>query len=341
MSNEIIKNNNNSDLAQQIEYVKYIASAGIVPDVYRNKPADILLAIGLGQSMGLSPAESLYRINVIHGKPTASAELVAANVRKAGHKLEIMIDEKKQSVVAVLTRADDKTSYTITRDIAWAKKQSFYFDRSGNPKGLWATDPLTMLTNRAITAVARLGASETLYGVIYTSDEIIDNENIINEKKSPSADCNIEKVKIGNATSPINEQSADGGENTNNTVDIPKSKSLLVDNSNADADTKNKTDAEAIKETVQQQTEMIAGGQKASTVPTPKQRQTLHKFGIPTSEIDSLTKAEASNKISELIENVNKEKSEKKSADEPEKSEPVKSEKDIWEAVENDDQPDF
>jgi hypothetical protein len=80
-------------LTEQMDYARAVSSASMLPDNYRGKPADILLAVGLGSSMGLSPAESLYRISVIKGKPTASAELIAANVRKAGHKLRVATDE--------------------------------------------------------------------------------------------------------------------------------------------------------------------------------------------------------------------------------------------------------
>ena len=31
--------------------------------IYRNNPANVIIAVGLGASMGLSPAESLYRIS--------------------------------------------------------------------------------------------------------------------------------------------------------------------------------------------------------------------------------------------------------------------------------------
>jgi hypothetical protein len=71
-------------LRDVMDYARAVQSAQMLPDNYRGKPADIMLAVGLGSSMGLSPAESLYRIAVIKGKPTASAELIAANVRKRG-----------------------------------------------------------------------------------------------------------------------------------------------------------------------------------------------------------------------------------------------------------------
>lgn len=154
-------------LAAQMDYAKAVATASMLPQNYRNKPADIMLAVGLGQSMGLSPAESLYRISVIQGKPTAGAELIAANVRKAGHRLRVKGDD--QSCTATIIRADDPDyEFEVTRDMAWAEKMGLakndnYRKQSG-----------TMLQWRAITAVARLACPEALYGVAYTSDEVGD-----------------------------------------------------------------------------------------------------------------------------------------------------------------------
>lgn len=156
-------------LADEMDYAKAISSAALLPDNYRNKPADIMLAVGLGRSMGLSPAESLYRIAVIKGKPTASAELIASNVRKAGHILRVNVDEAGVRVQAVIIRADDPDfEHKVVRDMDWAKSM-----------GLAANDnykkqALTMLQWRAITAVARLACPEALYGVAYTSDELED-----------------------------------------------------------------------------------------------------------------------------------------------------------------------
>lgn len=156
-------------LAEQIQFTERIAQAAMLPDAYRGKPADIMLAVGLGSSMGLSPAESLYRIAVIKGKPTASAELIASNVRKAGHKLRVVTDEENQRVKATIFRVDDPDfAFEVVRDLAWAK--SMGLDRNDNYK----KQPLTMLQWRAITAVARLACPEALYGVIYSSDEITD-----------------------------------------------------------------------------------------------------------------------------------------------------------------------
>lgn len=156
-------------LAEQMDYARAVSTAALLPQAYRGRPADIMLAVGLGQSMGLSPAESLYRIDVIQGKPTASAELIAANVRKAGHKLRLRVDEQAVSATCTIIRADDPDyEHTVTRDQAWAQKMGLA------SKDNYKKQPATMLGWRAVTACARMACPEALYGVAYTSDEMYD-----------------------------------------------------------------------------------------------------------------------------------------------------------------------
>ena len=98
-------------LRDQMAYAQTLAQGSLVPQSYRGNPANILVAMGLGQSMGLSPAESLYRINVIQGKPTASAELIAAQVRKAGHKLRIVKVSLRMLVRICIHRSELNNMY--------------------------------------------------------------------------------------------------------------------------------------------------------------------------------------------------------------------------------------
>lgn len=156
-------------VADTINFANSVAGGSLLPHDYQRNPANVIIAVNLGQSMGLSPAESLYRINVIQGKPAASAELIAAQVRKAGHKLRISKDEARQSVTATIVRCDDP-DYPIseTRDAAWAKSMGLA------SKDNYKRQPMTMLTWRAITAAAREACPEALYGVAYTPDEMHD-----------------------------------------------------------------------------------------------------------------------------------------------------------------------
>lgn len=169
--NDIVKHQPTTDLTAHMEFARVATSgsgSSILPDVYRGNPANVLIAVNLGASMGLSPAESLYRIAVIKGKPSASAELIAANVRRAGHKLRVRGDE--MTCTAQIIRADDPDfPFEVTRDMEWAKGMGL--DKNDN----YRKQPGTMLQWRAITAVARLACPEALYGVAYTPDELADD----------------------------------------------------------------------------------------------------------------------------------------------------------------------
>lgn len=166
MSNELAPQQTNA-LDVQMRYAEVLAQSELVPQAYRGKPANCLLAIGLGQSMGLSPSESLMRIDVIQGKATASAELVASNVRRAGHKLRLEVNQNPPAARAVIVRADDPDyEHVVIRDEAWAKQMGL------SSKDNYRKQPATMLGWRAVTACARQACPEALYGVAYSADEI-------------------------------------------------------------------------------------------------------------------------------------------------------------------------
>ena len=168
--NEIVRHQPQElSIADQMQFSEIVTQGDMVPKAYAGKPANALIAIGLGQAMGLSPAESLYRIDVIQGKPTASAELIASNIRKAGHTLRVEVDEQNMRVTATVYRADDpEFPHTVTRDMNWAKQMGLV------NKDNYKKQPLTMLQWRAISGVGRLACPEALYGVQYIPDELGD-----------------------------------------------------------------------------------------------------------------------------------------------------------------------
>ena len=150
----------------RIAYAKSLAASSLLPDAYRQQPANVLLAIEYGQSLGIKPIAALNGINVIKGKPTMSADLMASVVRKAGHKLRIL--QEGMSVRAQLVRADDpEFTYEVVWDEARARRAQLWGQR-----GPWSLYPEQMLRSRAVTEVCRQGASDCLYGVIYSPEEI-------------------------------------------------------------------------------------------------------------------------------------------------------------------------
>lgn len=162
-----------------------VDGASIIPAEYRGNPANVLVAINLGSTMGLSPAESLYRIHVIQGRPSMSAELMAARVRLAGHKLHVSSDPQTMTATCTITRFDDpENPFTVWRDLKWAQSMALGdFNSAGvwhgnKPNDNWSRQPLTMLEWRAISACARVACSEAMYGIVYTPDEVEDVQTV-------------------------------------------------------------------------------------------------------------------------------------------------------------------
>lgn len=212
MSKELTRSGQGHDLAAVMEWARAASSASIVPDAYRGKPADMMIAAGLGASMGLSPAESLYRIAVIKGKPTASAELIASKVREAGHRLRITGDDT--SATCTIIRADDPDyEFTETRDMAWAQRMGLA------SQAQYQKQPGTMLKNRAITACARLACPEALYGVSYSPDEITESPGF---HDAPTVTASEVLAPVVESTSPAADVADDDQPAARRTLDAIK-----------------------------------------------------------------------------------------------------------------------
>lgn len=152
-------------LPDKMRYAEALASASLLPRAYQKQPGNVLLAMELGDALGIRPIQAINAVHVIEGKPSASADLIASLVRKAGHKLRIRGND--QEATAEIIRADDP-DYTFS--VTWNLERARVAGLLG--KGVWKNYPAAMLKARAITEVAREGASDALYGVIYTPEEL-------------------------------------------------------------------------------------------------------------------------------------------------------------------------
>jgi hypothetical protein len=133
---------------------------------YRGNAANAFVAAETGAALGLEPLQALASIAVINGRATLSSDLMAAVIRRAGHTLRI-VENNPESVTATLIRADDKKfEFTVTWDRDKATKAGLW-----GQKGPWSQYPTQMLRARAITEVARQGASEALMGMIYSPED--------------------------------------------------------------------------------------------------------------------------------------------------------------------------
>lgn len=153
-------------LQERADYIARLASATILPTAYRGNAANAFVAAETGAALGLEPLQALASIAVINGRATLSSDLMAAVIRRAGHTLRI-VENNSESVTATLIRADDKT---FRFEVTWDKDRATKAGLWGQ-KGPWSQYPTQMLRARAITEVARRGASEALMGMIYSPED--------------------------------------------------------------------------------------------------------------------------------------------------------------------------
>lgn len=156
-------------LDQQINYAKAMAVSNLLPVAYQHHPENVLVALAQGQALGIAPIQAMNQINVIKGKPALSADLIAALVRRAGHKLRVEGDDTYAQ--ATIIRADDP-DYT-PKPIRWDMERAKRAGLLGNPS--WQKYPAAMLRARAISEAARAWANDALYGFIYTPEELDNN----------------------------------------------------------------------------------------------------------------------------------------------------------------------
>lgn len=171
-------------LNDRMHYAKALAEANLLPAAYRKQPANVLLAMEYGDALGLSPIAAIQGVHIIDGKPTASAQLIGALVRKAGHRLRVKVNEAGTAAKAVIIRRDDPE---FEFESVWTLERAQAAGLLG--KGTWKQYPAAMLKSRAITEVARDACPEVLSGVAYTAEELgHDVDDVVVRVERPTHD---------------------------------------------------------------------------------------------------------------------------------------------------------
>lgn len=176
-----------ASLAERKTYVQALAQAGdLLPKTLwenvrredgsvagqRPSPGKVLLMAETGAMLGIHPMAALQGIHIIEGKPSLSANLLAALVRRAGHRLRVSTTGSWTAGTFVaraeLVRADDPD---FTFAVEWGNERA---QRAGltSKSGPWKTYPEAMSKSRAITEVIREGAPDVTLVPAYSAEEL-------------------------------------------------------------------------------------------------------------------------------------------------------------------------
>jgi hypothetical protein len=190
-----------ASLPDRLAYASALAKASLLPEQFRGKPADVLLAMEWGAALGMSGMQAINSIHVINGKPGLSANALAALVRQRGHRMRVIGDE--QSATASIWRRDDpEFEYSVTWTVDMARKAGLI---GGKGKENWDKHPMAMLKARAQTAVVRDACPELIIGL--PGDDTDDGDDA--PTWATPVQATAERITVDTATGEIFDAPAD------------------------------------------------------------------------------------------------------------------------------------
>lgn len=174
--------NNMSSFSQNWNMAVQLSKSDIIPDNYKNKPQNVVIAIGLANQMQLDPFTVMQNLAIIKGKTSWSGSFCKTLIERTGKyknlELNYVGEKGKDSYGCYLSAvrvSDGKVinGPTVTMQMAKAEKWT------SNNKWLTLTD--LMLAYRCQSFFCRLYVPEAMNG-IYTSEEI---EEVSEQRQQP------------------------------------------------------------------------------------------------------------------------------------------------------------
>lgn len=194
--------------------VKPLATSDLVPDTFKNRIGNCLIALEAAQRIGASPLQVMQNLYIVHGKPAWSSQFLIACVnasRKFSPLRYKMTGTKGADDYGCIAWAKDLNDGEILESpeitIGTAKKEG-WFTKNGSK---WQTMPELMLRYRTATLFARLYAPELTMG-IQTDDEvqdIIDVSPVVTEARPSKFERKAEPEKAA-APEPSDLEKLDG-----------------------------------------------------------------------------------------------------------------------------------
>lgn len=174
---------------------RVLADSQLVPDIFRGKIADCVIALELAMRIGASPMAVLQNTYIVHGKPGYSAQFIIAMINSCGRYSPLRFDitgkdQKKSCFAWAIENATGERLEGPPCSIEIAKAEGWYQKKGSK----WQTMPDLMLRYRAATFFGRLYAPELLMGMSST-EELYDTETR-KPKNIGQTDSSCEKLNL-------------------------------------------------------------------------------------------------------------------------------------------------
>jgi hypothetical protein len=152
-------------LSEALTLAEYMSKSELVPQGFRGKPADILIAVQYGAEIGLKPLQALAGIAVINGRACIWGDALLALVLDSGlmtNYKEMSFEEIEAAQKAVFwcTRKGQPEAIQREYSVKDAQKAKLW-----NGKDTWVKYPWRMLQMRARAFALRDGFADVLKGL--------------------------------------------------------------------------------------------------------------------------------------------------------------------------------
>jgi hypothetical protein len=157
--------------ADLVQFANLAAKSSMVPPAYKGQPESIVLAVQMGDELGLAPMQSLQNISVINGRPAVWGDAVLGLCRQSAVCKDIVetvageADRMVATCTAIRVGAEPIVRSFSVED---AKKAGLW-----GKSGPWQQYPRRMLQMRARGFAVRDAFPDVLRGLI-TAEEAAD-----------------------------------------------------------------------------------------------------------------------------------------------------------------------
>jgi hypothetical protein len=153
---------------EAVQFAEMMASSTMVPQEYRGKPANILLALQLGAELGLSPLQAVQSIATVNGRPSVYGDAALALVRASPVCDDIIetFDGTGEDAVAICTAKRRGKAPVVGRFSVRDAKRAHLWGKQGP----WSQYPRRMMQMRARSFALRDAFPDVLRGLIVSEE---------------------------------------------------------------------------------------------------------------------------------------------------------------------------
>lgn len=157
-----------SNMGEAMKYAEMLANSDLVPKDYKGKAGNVIIAVQMGQEVGLSPIQAVQNIAVINGHPSIWGDALPA-LAKRNPDYEYLHTEWDEDRMVATCRGKRKGEPEEVQTFSWTDAE-----RAGlAKKDTYKNYPQRMCMIRARSWVIRNVFPDSLKG-LYVAEEALD-----------------------------------------------------------------------------------------------------------------------------------------------------------------------